>query len=88
MTESLHAVSPRVAEADPPRPLKRTRPSSTQRVRLLLGAVIVMTGNRAEAEEVLQVAFLKVWERWDHVVAMECGHKTRSRGYPSVIETR
>ena len=26
-----------------------------------------MTGNRAEAEEIMQDAFLKLWERWDRV---------------------
>ncbi|MDP9329040.1 MAG: sigma-70 family RNA polymerase sigma factor [Actinomycetota bacterium] len=30
-----------------------------------------MTGNRAEAEELMQDAFLKVWERWDQVDAMD-----------------
>lgn len=39
--------------------------------RNLLAALIVMTGNRAEAEELLQDAFLKVWERWDRVAAMD-----------------
>jgi RNA polymerase sigma-70 factor, ECF subfamily len=37
----------------------------------LLGALVVMTSNRAEAEEILQDAFLKVWERWERVAAME-----------------
>ncbi len=37
----------------------------------LLGALIVMTDNRAEAEEILQDAFLKVWERWERVASME-----------------
>jgi RNA polymerase sigma-70 factor (ECF subfamily) len=37
----------------------------------LLGALIVMTDNRAEAEEILQDAFLKVWERWERVAVME-----------------
>jgi len=26
-----------------------------------------VTGNKAEAEEIMQDAFLKLWERWDHV---------------------
>jgi RNA polymerase sigma-70 factor, ECF subfamily len=30
-----------------------------------------MTGNRAEAEELLQDAFLKVWERWERVAVMD-----------------
>ena len=37
----------------------------------LLGALVVMTDNRAEAEEILQDAFLKVWERWERVATME-----------------
>jgi RNA polymerase sigma-70 factor (ECF subfamily) len=37
----------------------------------LFGALAVMSGNRAEAEEVMQDAFLRVWERWDRVSAME-----------------
>ena len=37
----------------------------------LFGALAVMSGNRAEAEEVMQDAFLKVWERWGRVSAME-----------------
>jgi RNA polymerase sigma factor (sigma-70 family) len=41
-----------------------------QRARLF-GALVVMTGNRAEAEEILQDAFLSVWERWERVAAME-----------------
>ena len=39
--------------------------------RRLFGALAVMSGNRAEAEEVMQDAFLKVWERWDRVSAMD-----------------
>ena len=71
MTESLHAVPQdfRKAEAAPTAEAFETFFDS-ERVRLL-GALIVMTGNRAEAEELLQDAFLKVWERWDRVAAME-----------------
>jgi RNA polymerase sigma-70 factor, ECF subfamily len=31
----------------------------------------LVTGNRAEAEELTQDAFLKVWERWDRVGGMD-----------------
>jgi RNA polymerase sigma-70 factor (ECF subfamily) len=31
----------------------------------------LITGNRSEAEELMQDAFLKVWERWEQVDAME-----------------
>jgi RNA polymerase sigma-70 factor, ECF subfamily len=37
----------------------------------LFGALSVMTGNRAEAEEIMQDAFLAAWERWDRVAAMD-----------------
>lgn len=37
----------------------------------LFGVLAVMSRNRAEAEEVMQDAFLKVWERWDRVSSME-----------------
>jgi RNA polymerase sigma factor (sigma-70 family) len=41
-----------------------------ERQRLLL-ALYLLTGNRQEAEEVLQDAFIAVWERWDRVGAMD-----------------
>src|SRR5262245_34065361 len=34
-------------------------------------ALWLVTGNRAEAEEITQDAFLAAWERWDRVSAME-----------------
>lgn len=42
----------------------------------LFGAIYLMTGSVDEAEEIVQDAFLAVWERWDRVRAME-----RSTGY-------
>ena len=41
-----------------------------ERIRLF-GALAVMSGNRAEAEEIMQDAFLRVWERWDRVSVMD-----------------
>jgi RNA polymerase sigma factor (sigma-70 family) len=41
-----------------------------ERVRLQR-ALYLLTGNREEAEEVLQEAFIAVWERWDRVGAMD-----------------
>ena len=41
-----------------------------ERVRLLR-ALYLLTGSRHEAEEVLQEAFVAVWERWDRVGSME-----------------
>ena len=39
--------------------------------RTLFRRLWLVTGNRAEAEELMQDAFLKVWERWDQVGAMD-----------------
>jgi RNA polymerase sigma-70 factor (ECF subfamily) len=35
--------------------------------RRVLGQIYAMTGNRAEAEDVVADAFLKAWDRWDAV---------------------
>ena len=37
----------------------------------LFGALSVLTGNRSEAEEIMQDAFLAVLEHWDHVSRIE-----------------
>ena len=37
----------------------------------LFGALCLVTGNRSEAEEIMQDAFLRLWERWDRVAAMD-----------------
>lgn len=37
----------------------------------LFGALCLLAGDRFEAEDVMQEAFLKVWERWDRVADME-----------------
>jgi RNA polymerase sigma factor (sigma-70 family) len=37
----------------------------------LYRALTLVTGNRQEAEDVMQVAFMKVFERWDRVSRME-----------------
>jgi RNA polymerase sigma-70 factor (ECF subfamily) len=37
----------------------------------LFGALCLVTGNRQEAEEIAQDAFLKLWERWDRVSTLE-----------------
>jgi RNA polymerase sigma-70 factor (ECF subfamily) len=39
--------------------------------RLLFRRLWLVTGNRAEAEELMQDAFLRVWERWDRVSRMD-----------------
>ena len=37
----------------------------------LFSALCLVTGNRHEAEEIAQDAFLKVWERWDRISTLE-----------------
>jgi RNA polymerase sigma-70 factor (ECF subfamily) len=37
----------------------------------LFSALVLITGDRNEAEEVAQEAFVRVWERWDRVGAMD-----------------
>jgi RNA polymerase sigma-70 factor (ECF subfamily) len=39
--------------------------------RRLFRALYVMTGDRDEAEDVMQTAFCKVWERWDKVAGLD-----------------
>ena len=39
--------------------------------RRLFGALCLVTGDRDEAEEIMQDAYLKVWERWERVAAMD-----------------
>src|SRR5690349_21760142 len=37
----------------------------------LYSALCLVTGNTAEAEELMQDSFLKLWERWDRVSALD-----------------
>ena len=37
----------------------------------LFGALCLVTGDRSEAEEIMQDAFLRLWERWDRVATMD-----------------
>ena len=37
----------------------------------LFGALCLVTGDRDEAEEIMQDAFLRLWERWDRVSRLE-----------------
>lgn len=37
----------------------------------LFGAVYLLTGNVEDAEEIVQDAFLALWERWDRVATLE-----------------
>jgi RNA polymerase sigma-70 factor (ECF subfamily) len=37
----------------------------------LYGALCLITRDRAEAQDIMQEAFLRIWERWDRVKAMD-----------------
>ena len=37
----------------------------------LFAALWLVTRNRQEAEEIMQDAFLKLWERWDHIAGLD-----------------
>jgi RNA polymerase sigma factor (sigma-70 family) len=37
----------------------------------LLRALFLVTGNESEAEELMQEAFLRMWERWDRVSGLD-----------------
>jgi RNA polymerase sigma factor (sigma-70 family) len=39
--------------------------------RRLFRALYVVTGDRHEAEEIMQTAFVRVWERWDKVARLD-----------------
>jgi RNA polymerase sigma-70 factor (ECF subfamily) len=70
MSESLHLA----AEAPTSEDLEASRSFETfydAESQTLFRRLWLVTGNRAEAEELMQDAFLKVWERWDQVDAMD-----------------
>src|SRR5687768_18221933 len=63
-----------VLEASALSPLEASRDFETfygAESQLLFRRLWLVTGNRAEAEELMQDAFLRVWERWDRVGAMD-----------------
>ncbi|MEX2457708.1 MAG: RNA polymerase sigma factor [Actinomycetota bacterium] len=55
---------------DPPEEPPRFEAIFDAEAERLFRALYLMTGNRHEAEEVMQDAFIAVWERWDRVGAM------------------
>ena len=50
-----------------PRPRRTSRRSSRRSTRGLFKALYFVTGNRADAAELMQEAFLRLWERWDTI---------------------
>lgn len=70
MNESLHLP----VEAPGSASLEVTRTFETfyeDESRTLFRRMWLVTGHRGEAEEIMQDAFLKVWERWEKVGSME-----------------
>jgi len=57
-----------VTAADPPRTFESFFSDERKR---LLRALFLLTGNAEEAEEIVQDAFLALWERWDRVATMD-----------------
>jgi len=71
MQEPASAVSDRRAASDPPvGPVSFEAFFEAEHERLFR-AMYLVTGNAQEAEELMQDAFVAVWERWDRVSAMD-----------------
>jgi RNA polymerase sigma factor (sigma-70 family) len=70
MREPASAVSERQASIDPQGSARFEAFFEAEHARLLR-ALFLVTGNRQEAEEIMQDAFVAVWERWDRVAAMD-----------------
>lgn len=68
MDEPASAVSERDAVTPPPATFEAFFEAEHER---LLRALYLVTGNVQEAEEIMQDAFVAVWERWDRVGAMK-----------------
>jgi RNA polymerase sigma-70 factor, ECF subfamily len=71
MQEPGSAVSDQRAASEPPvRPVSFEAFFETEHERLFR-ALYLMTGNAQEAEELMQDAFVAVWERWGRVSGMD-----------------
>jgi len=84
MNEPASAVSDRPAGARAPEGFESFFQAEHAR---LLRALFLVTGNRQEAEELMQDAFLAVWERWDRVREMDsptgCLYRTAMNAFRS-----
>jgi DNA-directed RNA polymerase specialized sigma24 family protein len=70
MNEPLHLAT--VQPASEPLEASRIFESFYAESKILFRRLWLMTGNCAEAEELMPDAFLKVWERWEYLVFREC----------------
>ena len=71
MNEPLHLVSPPVASKVGERTARSFEDLVEAEKARLFGALCLITRDRYEAEDVMQEAFLKVWEHWDRVGEMD-----------------
>ena len=71
MNDPASAVSDRHAPSDPPAAPASFEAFFEAEHGRLLRALYLVTGNAQEAEELMQDAFVAVWERWDRVSAMD-----------------
>ena len=54
----------------------------------LFSTLALMTGNRSEAEEIAQDAFVAAWERWDRVRLMDCPEAYLQRTAVNIFRRR
>ena len=75
LASDLAAMGAGIAEGSPEEGAARPKPDFEDLVHAehagLYGALCLMLRDRAEAEDVMQDAFLKVWERWEQVQEMD-----------------
>ena len=71
MNEPMHLVSQPVPRVDPSEGTQSFEDLVATEHSGLFGALCMITGDRLEAEDIMQDAFLKLWERWDRVKDME-----------------
>jgi RNA polymerase sigma-70 factor, ECF subfamily len=71
MTGHLRQVAVAAAQEAPVDELPNFDLFFEEHRRRLFGAFCLITGNHHEAEEIVQDAFLKAWERWDRVGGLD-----------------
>jgi RNA polymerase sigma-70 factor (ECF subfamily) len=72
MNDRLHLASdPAVARSEASTSEKRFEDLVHAEHAGIYGALFLMTRDRSESEDVMQEAFLRVWERWEHVQSLD-----------------